>query len=558
MAMNNLLQSLRDLGPVKLGIIGGVSLLLLVFFGYLAFSGGSQNEHWSPLYQELPQEEASAAIEYLDTHQIPYQLGGNGTRISVPAEQVYQLRLRLAGEGIPSAGSGVGYEVFDKQDALGTSNFIHNVNYLRALEGELARTISSLDPIQSARVHLVIPKRELFTRDKKPPTASVAVDLKHNKKLSGKEVQAIRHLVSTAVPGLEPNRITIVDNQGNLLARGGDEEDIAAMISDAEEYRLAYQKRLEEKLEIMIDKVVGDGNSDVSVAAEISFDRVVRKSEKYDPEGQVARSTQNITDNEQTRERDLDTNVSVANNLPDPPTEEAGTMTTRTANHEEETINYEISKVEENTVKEVGSVNRLSVAVLVNSTFSANETGQVVEVPRSDAELERIQRLVESAIGYDEDRGDTVEVVNMVFPGSMESFKAESPLDFIKQDFHNILQTLILGLVAILAILLVIRPLVNRAIEITQEPSDEEDEDIEALMAPGIMGQLTDQSGNPLPGQMGAAGLLLEEDEDMMIDLANIQGKVKSSSIRRINQLLEEHPEESLSVLRLWMQQDDQ
>ena len=559
MAMNNLAQSLRELGPVKLAAIGGVALLLLMFFGYLAFSGGSRTA-LSPLYNQLPQEEAAAVVQYLDTNKIPYQISGNGTQINVNAEQVHQIRLKLAGEGIPSPGSGVGYEVFDHQDALGTSNFVNNINYLRAMEGELARTIATMEPIDKARVHLVIPKRELFSRDKKPPTASVALDMKPGKTLAGKEVQAIRHLVSTAVPGLEPTRITIVDNKGNLLARGGEEEDISAMVSDAEEYRINYQKRLEDKLEIMIDKVVGDGNSDVSVAAEVSFDRVVRKSEKYDPEGQVARSTQNVTESESSRDRDADTNVSVANNLPDPQAGQANVMSERNADKEEETINYEISKVEENQVKQVGTVNRLSVAVLVNSAFSVNEQGEVVEVPRSAEEVDRIQRLVESAIGYNEDRGDSVTVVNMVFPGTKDGFTPEGPLEFIKQDFHNILQTIILGIVAVLAILLVIRPLVNRAIEISHGSPDEEDEDIEALMAPGggmIAGQLTDQSGGM--GGERAPGLLLEEDDDddMLIDIANVQGKVKSSSIRRISQLIDEHPEEALMVLRLWMGHED-
>ncbi len=550
--MNAMVQSIRDLGPAKLGMIAAVTVVMLGFFLFLALgssSSGPSSAQMSPLFTQLTASDSAEIVQYLDTNQVPFDVKGGGAQIFVPSDDVNRIRLLLAAEGVPAENSGVGYEIFDRNDALGTSNFVQNVNLLRALEGELARTISSMGKIESARVHLVVPKRELFTRDQKPPTASIAVKMAARDELSKREIQAIRHLVATSVPGLDLKRITIVDNHGRLLARGAeDDEDVSDMVSDADEYRVKYEQRLRNRLQDMVERTVGIGNAQVDVTAYIDFDRIVRKTETFDPEGQVARSVQSISENEQTRERDFDTNVTVANNLPDPDPGGAGLVVEKNVEKTDETTNFEISKEVINHVQEIGTVNRLAVAVLVNGTYDLTEEGDTVYEPRTVEELAELERLVKSAIGYDEQRGDTVEVVNLRFSEPAGEIFEESPLGWLKQDFHNIVQTLILGVVAILAILLVVRPLVNRAIETTTE--FEEEEDIESLMGPDVAGQLTDQTDSDDPTAMlGIAG----DDDDMLIDMEGVKGGVKSSSVRRINELIDKHPEESLGVLRAWL-----
>lgn len=546
--MKALLQSLKDLGPAKLGAMGGVALLLLGFFTFLAMRS---SQPMGLLYNELPMEESGRIVQYLDQNAIPYEVRGGGTQLYVPGDSVGKIRLQLAGQGLPSAKAGVGYEIFDKSDALGTSNFVHNVNMLRALEGELARTIGSIQNIDSARVHLVMPKRELFTREQKPPTASVALKLRGGNELGKMEVQAIRHLVSTSVPGLEVNRITITDDKGRLLARGAGEDDVEGAASEAEDYRVKFEQRMQARLVELLEKTLGEGNAQVSVSADIDFDRIVRKLETYDPQSQVARSVQNSSENENSVERSSDSNVSVQNNLPDPNASNAGLTSQTKKEKTDETINYEISKEIVNHVQEIGNIRRLSVAVLVNGTYVTAEDGTSTYNERQQADLDRIGKLVKSAIGFSEKRGDSVEVINLQFSDSLSKAGANSPLEWLKDDFHNILQTAILGVVAILAILLVIRPLVTRAIE-TSAFSTEEDE-MDALEGPDVAGALTDQRGmgGAGGGQSGIAGLL--EETDSMVDIANIEGGIKSSSLKRITGLIDNHPEETLTVLRGWM-----
>ncbi|MBI1274626.1 flagellar M-ring protein FliF [bacterium] len=550
-----MLQQIKDLGPMKLGIIGGVAALMLGFFTFLGMRGSSTGP-MELLYSNLKPEESSGIVTYLEQNQIPYELRAGGTQIFVPDTKVDRTRVQLAGQGMPNANSGVGFEIFDKNEALGTSQFVNNVNYMRALEGELARSIATLDPISEARVHVVIPKRELFSRNMQPPTASVVVTMKNGKTLAKQEIQSIRHLVSTAVPGLELNRITLVDNTGKLLARGAlDENDIGEAASEADEYRVRYEQRMKKQIEELLEQTVGLGNVKANVTADIDFDRIVKKSENFNPDGQVARSTQTIDEKEQSKEKSQDTNVTVKNNLPDPNPENAGLVTENQKSKSDETINYEISKEEINQVQEIGTVQKISVAVLVNGTMKASEDGAAMKyVERSPEELEQIGKLVKSAIGFDADRGDMVQVVNMPFSGSLDDMKPPSSLDWLKDDFHNILQTAILGIVAILAILLVIRPLVNRAIETTTF-TEEEPEDVNALLPSNqVAGQLTDQRGVPIGPDGQPMNDMLEDDT--LVSIMGIEGGIKSSSMRRVTALIDKNPEEALNVLRGWLTND--
>lgn len=539
--MSALVQSLKELSPAKLFALIGTGIVLLGFFIFL--SARLSTPALSPLYSGLSMEDSAQIVEELEKKAIPYEIRAGGGQIMVPSDQVLRLRMSMASEGLPSEGNIVGYEIFDRSDQLGTSSFVHNVNMLRALEGELARTISSFHNIENARVHLVLPKRELFSRERQEPSASVALTMRGGNQLAKQEVAAIQNLVATAVPELQPNQITLVDNKGRLLARGGEDENgLGVYASQAAEFRIAYEKRMRETVERLLEETVGRGKVRAEVTADIDFDRIVENSEIFDPDGQVARSVQSTEETESSRERDMNENISVANQLPDATEDEAGTMELHNRSMTDELVNYEISKVVTNHVKETGSVNRLSVAVLVDGTYAAGEEGNPVYQPRTQEELQKLEALVRSAVGFEDTRGDTIEVVNMQFSERIGYEESSGPFEWLKNDLKGIIQTLVIGIVAILAILLIVRPIVNRVIEISAEArEDEEEEEAEqlALLGPDLTA-LTDQR---------------EHEEEEMIDIERIQGKVRSAAVKRVQDILENNPDEALMSLRQWMEE---
>ncbi len=539
--MNAIAQSFGEMNKTKIGAMAAVGFALLAFFVFISMRASSPT--MSPLFNNISLEDGAEIVEELDQLGIPYELAAGGKQVLVPDDKVDQARVMLAGKGLPSNGSGVGYEIFDSGDALGTSNFVLNVNKLRALEGELARTIATIKQVSSARVHLVIPKRELFNRDKRDPTASVILSLRGSTELGKMEVNAIKHLVATSVTGLKPTRITIIDNQGRMLAKGiEDENDPEVLAAASQEFRSNYEKKLTSTIESLLERSVGYGKVKAEVNADIDFDRIVTNSEKFDPEGQVARSVQSIEENEQETEKTQSDNVSVANNLPDKKADNAGLDVNRNMQRTDETTNFEISKTVQNHVKETGKVNRLSIAVLIDGVYNANADGVSQYQPRSAEELAQLETLVRSAVGYDADRGDVIEVVNMQFSDSM-LIEKESAFDWLKRDFNSIFQTLVLATVAILVILLIIRPIVNKTIS-NQERNEAEDAELQKLLsAPSMSGLLEDFS--------------IDENDNSTVTIDKINGPIKSSLYRKINDLIENNPEESLTVLRSWVYEDN-
>ena len=538
--MQAMAQTFRELNQFKIAALVGAAVVLIGFFVFLSLRLSSPV--MTPLFTGVPAEDAAKIVQELETEGVPYELRANGTQILAPTEMVDRLRLKMADMGLPSSGSIMGYELFDKGDMLGTSNFVLNINQVRALEGELARTIAGFEAVDKVRVHLVMPKRELFTRDQVQPSASVALKLRGSAGLSKREVGAIRHLVATAVPGLKTQNVTIVDSRGQLLAKGGEDQDPSAMSEEADDYRVAFELRMRNTVERLIEQSVGAGKVKAETFAEIDFDRTVRNKETYDPEGQVARSVQSITENNVEKETSRDDNVSVGNQLPNANAAGAsGNSLDRNDSRNEETTNFEISKEVINSVKETGTIKRLSVAVLVDGIYAPNDNGDLVYSPRSQAELDQLTQLVKSAIGFNKDRGDEVSVVNMQFAESPDLLEASDDLAWLKDDLNGIIQTLVLGGVAVLAILLVIRPLVARAIESADLAQQEEEEEQLALGSVSI-NRLTDQS-------MDDDG----PEEDDMINIDRISGKVRSSSYNKINSMVEKHPEETLQIMRQWL-----
>src|SRR5690242_10397809 len=289
-----MLQSLRNLGPTRLAAIGAVLAATIGFFVFI--SSRLATPSYGLLYSDLDTRDSGEIVQKLEALGVPYQLKADGAQILVPTDQVARLRIAMAESDLPHGGS-VGYEIFDKGEPLGTSSFLQNVNRLRALEGELARTISAIDTVEAARVHLVLPQRELFSRDKQESSASIVIKTRGAARLGKMQVAAIQHLVAAAVPGLRPGRVSIVDSEGNLLARGTDTgADPATGGLSVEEMRSNYETRLARSVEEMLERSVGPGKARVEVRADMDFDRVTTNSESFDPDGQVVRSTQTVSE----------------------------------------------------------------------------------------------------------------------------------------------------------------------------------------------------------------------------------------------------------------------
>jgi len=527
-----------------------VSLAMIGFFAALTLKLSTAS--MAPLYTDLSLEDSSKIAAELEKSGTPYDVTGNGTQILVPADKVLKLRMGMAAQGIPSGGSIVGYEIFDRSETFGSSNFVMNVNMTRALEGELARTIASISDVEAARVHLVMPKRELFTRDKDKPTASVTIKMRGSHTLTNGEVTAITHLVASSAPGLESSRVTVVDSHGRLLARGDGGDTLDAAASSALEYRIAYETRMQQRIEELLEKIVGQGKARVTVMADMNFDRIVTNSEKFDPEGSVARSTQTTSQKETAQDKAGGGDVSAANNLPGGAAAGAEGGSNKSTEQSGETTNYEISKTVQNHISEGGKLNKISVAAIVDGVTTVDAEGKETYAPRSEDEMKQLKAIITTAIGYDEKRGDKIELMNMRFTQDAAALEEGSFFDSFKSELHSIIQTLILAIVAILAILLVLRPAVTQLIRAGTSPSEAVAGELAALeaQAPGAAPQPRLPGAPPAAG--GAAAAPPREPE-AIVDVANIKGGMKSSSMKKINEIVDKYPEETMGVVRQWV-----
>ena len=543
--VNQFIQTLRNLGPVRLAVIGGVAVALLAFVGYLLLRLGGPE--MALLYTDLNGVDASKITARLDQLGVPYKLRGDGGEILVPVDSVPKTRITLAGEGLPSGGS-LGYEIFDKSQGLATSSFVQSINQLRALEGELARTVTGIDNVRSARVHLVLPQRELFSRERQEPSASIMLRMAGPKRLEKPQVIAIQHIVAAAVPGLKPERISIVDEHGTLLARGTDPSSPGVMLQTAEEMRIAYENRVARAVEQLLERSLGFGKVRAEVNADIDYSRTQENQEIFNPDQQVLRSTQTVNENAEQNETDSNPSVTVANNLPAGQTQQVSPLVnTSKSSRSEETNNYEITRTVRNLTREPGGIRRLSVAVLVDGTYSVNSDGQRIYAPRAQKEIEQIDSLVKSAVGYDGQRGDQVDVVNMQFASlEEEATPVKTFFGLERQELIKIAEILVLGVVGALVLLLVVRPLIARLFEAPEA----------AALAPGMLGG--PGTAGLLTGPAGTDLELAEGEEalDEMIDLNRIEGRVKASSLRKIGEIVEKHPEDVVNIIRNWLYQE--
>lgn len=556
---------LKTLGPVRLATLGLVAAALLGFFAYLGMKMSA--EPMALLFANIAPEDAAKMTGALDAMKINYQLKGDGTTILVPESSVLKLRMALAAKGLPAGGT-VGYEIFDNADALGTTSFLQNINHLRALEGELSRTIRSIAGIEAVRVHLVLPERELFSRDKREPSASIV--LKVNGTLTTAQVKAIQQLVASGVEGLTPGHVSIVNEHGILLASGMGDDNQSMISSSIDERRSSYEQRLRTHVENIVSRIVGVDKARVEVTAQMDYNRITQTSDSYDPNGQVVRSTQTVEDNSNNSDGKDTQGVSVANNLPNPGagSGDNGSVSRQQSNRNEETVNYEISRTTKTEVLEPGRVKRLSIAVLVDGTYTKDADGKTIYTPRSDKEISQIEALVKSAIGFDNARGDQIQVINLQFatPTPLEEVAPEvTPfLNLTKADYMRISEFGVLSVLALIAMFFVFRPVLTRLASIGGSANRGVISQGNAGSG-GAIGSNYSDNNQALPAPDGSddgdaisAALIGNGDqrlggEDSMIDIAQVAGKVKGSSVRKIGELVTVHPDESISILRSWL-----
>ena len=530
----------KAVGAARFGVMAGVAAVLTAFFLYIA--GAITEPPKTILYAGLEPRDAAAVTAKLDSMNVKYDAKGDGGTILVPADQVTKLRMALAQENLPAAG--VGYEIFDKSDAFGTTAFVQNINRLRALEGELARSIQTIDGIDSARVHLVIPERQIFSRDDQTPSASVV--LKTRNTLDHGQVTAIQHLVAAAVASLTPDRVAIVDDHGNLLAGGDDKSGDNAGSADQEQSTTTYEDRLRQHIESILASVVGAGHVRVQVAADMNYNHVSTTSESYDPDSKVIRSTQTVQQNSADNNLSGGAAVSVANALPNAAQTGAGNDAKSTSDHTEETTNYEISKTVKTSTENGGDVKKLSVAVVVDG--AGDDAGYK---PRSAADMAQITSLVKSAMGFDQARGDQLQVTNMKFARVEAGDATPAPKPFLGLDsayWFKIIEASIMSLTALLIGLFVARPLIARMFAPNGASAPLQRAGSApiagALPAPNAAGDATMADGHtqlPAPSQS--------------IDISRIEGQVRESSIKKIGEVVEAHPEEALAIIRTWLHQ---
>lgn len=553
--MNAFFAALQRFGIGRLAVLlgvggGGAALLITILLNLAAPPMGL-------LYSNLDLREAGSITQALDQAGIKYQVQGDGSTIMVPRDKVATARLMLAGKGLPTSDS-VGYEIFDTQNALGQTDFVQQLNRQRALEGELARTIRALDGVTYTRVHLVLPERQLFQDSAEQASASVTIGV-GARDPSTDEVRAVQNLVAGAVPNLKPERVVVIDQHGKTLSA---ESDVAG--KEAEDAKAAIEDTIRARVKSLVEGVVGPGKARVQVSADVDMNQVTTQSEKFDPDGQVVRSEQtNDTSAKDNQGGGSLAATSASTNVPGG-TQTAGQSQSNGSENtgSESTTNYEISKTVTTQVQQPGTVKRLSVAVAVDGVTAPGQNGKPgAYTPRSADEMQRLNELVKAAIGFSADRGDQVQVVNVRFPEAedAEGVSASNPLmGFDKNDIMRIAELAVLAVVAGLILFFVIRPMIRSA---------------SAGMAAVAGGtSLVPVAGGGAPAAIAARvvaapdGQLLSVDAatgqplalpgpdiEQKIDIARIEGQVKASSLKRVSEFVEKHPEESVSILRSWL-----
>ncbi|MBQ7608463.1 MAG: flagellar M-ring protein FliF [Desulfovibrionaceae bacterium] len=512
-----------------LAIIIGVSIVL-------------SRPDFKVLYSNLGPEDAGKVIKALQTDKVPYQLADNGATILVPKEVVYDQRIKIAGEGA-LVGQGIGFEIFDKIK-VGQTDFVQKINYTRALQGELARTISEFPGVESARVHLVIPQRSLFVEDRQSPSASVVVNLANaGGRLDPKEIQAILNLLIMSVEGLDKQHVSMSDNSGKVLYKP-EEDDLAGASTTQLEHRIQMQRNIERRIEELLQPIFGPGRVIAKVNVDLDYSQKTIRRELFDPEKTAVRSEQRSEESQEGR-ANLEAGAPDSNFRGDGIT---GSVSDQAGSRETRTTNYEINKEEQHIVSNVGDIRRMTVAVIIDGTYSKVD-GAWQFMPRKEEELKQVRQLVSNAVGLDEARGDALEVSSAPFNDS-EPPVDPNAADVLVEYAERMGKPLLNALLAFLFLMLVVRPLILALVRPKVE-SGEVVEGLEGLPAP--------EEQLALYEAMEEAANKKEEEEKEAADADGIEElyfKDIEALKAHIFTLSDNHMEQVVLLLRGWMKQD--
>jgi len=509
---SNIRNGFFELPPSRRISLAATTLATItIILGLIVWTNQSE---YKVLFSNLASEDAANIVVKLKEKKIPYKISDNGDSVSIPAARVTEVRLELASTGLPQ-GSGVGFEIFDRK-TLGATEFEQQLNYRRALQGELARTINSLDEIQQSRVHLALPKDSLFVEEQKKPTASVTLKLKGGRVIRPDQIDGITHLIASSVEGLNPADVIVVDSKGNILSRKKDDSSLGQLSATQVEYRNNFEKSMVNQIQSMLERIVGQGKAVVRVSADLDFKVMERTEELYDPDSPVIRSTQKQTEN--------------ITPLPD------ATTGRGTESKLDEVINYEINRTVSKIVMPVGEIRKLSIAVLVDGKYTKDSKGEEVYQPRDKAELDKLDDLVKKSVGFSAARGDQVVVTDMPFRPSSED-ELGPPLPWTKRvsEFAPYMKYVITLVVLLFLFVFVLRPIINLISDMGRGQQPE-------APAPQEAGEI---------GEFGEAGGLGEDGQPMA---DHIPEKTKIlTEIDLIRQMAARDAKKFAEILRNWI-----
>lgn len=550
------LEKLRRPGSQQIGLmVGAAAILALIAMLFL----WTVSESYQPLYRGLSEADGGEVMEALQQHQIPFQIDQQTGTLLVPASQVHEARLKLASQGLPQ-GSVDGFEMLDQKSGFGVSQFMENARYQRALEGELAHSIMSIGAVKNARVHLALPKETVFVRNRQAPTASVLVQLHTGRVLDKGQVAAIVHLVSSSVPKLSADQVSVIDQAGNLLTHSKRDGGLGLSL-DQLDYTRRLEDRYMQRIEDILTPILGMGRVRAQVSLDVDFTVSEETAERYDPK-QAPGMTRSERVLEETNARGQPMGIpgALSNQPPGVATvPEQATGQAQNGNdaqnnqiqrqRKELTRNYELDKRISHTRNAPGRVQRISVAVVLDDRMVADAAGAFTRTPLTPDELERMTALVKEAVGFNADRGDTVNVVNATFAASPF---AENPLPFWQEVwFLELVKWAVLGLLALLVLLIVVRPLVRRLVTAMDRVGEKQSPGKSDTSASGLP-QLEDQA---LEG-------LLEEDQVELTGGGNVPRLGSSlqeldKHIKLARALVAEDPKRTVQVIKHWIANEE-
>ena len=564
--MEKFIETLRQAGSQKLAILCAVGAGVVALIAGIGFS--FTQPQMDPLFTDLQQSDAGAIVTTLEGMDVPLKLSADGRTIYVPRDRVARLRMSLAEQGLPSGGS-VGYEIFDQNNSFGLTSFMQDVSRLRALEGELARTIQTLNDVESARVHLVLATRDPFSRDTAPPSASVVVRMRGSLTLEARHAASIRHLVSSAVPRLTPSAVSVLDARIGVVF--AEESGALAGASSVDGLRQDIESRLASSVEAVLTPHLGPGRVRVRIAADLRTEREIRREERFDPRETAVRSRQVVDETERSRENANEDPVTVEQNLPE--ADVFADVTARNSNEterSEQLLNYEISSIQSEQVIEPGEIERLSVSVIVDHARAMGADGEMQSRPHSPEELARLENLIKSAVGFSADRGDVVTIESLPFADldmTLPRSGAVSLGEAIADNMDSIVRAAALLALGVIVIFGVVRPALDRAMPAVREEQlavEATSLNPVAQVAAGESAEAGAEGDTPaLEGPDGAPGAegerlalpkrSMDETLNQMLEIRDVDGKVQASSVRKLGEIAEQYPDEFVTILRNWI-----